>query len=289
MTPIEDHLKKRPLKNFILKYAVASVFSVVLGVGLAFVWFFTMMPPSTKPVVTDSKDKDAVKILFVGNSFTNTNMLPATLAEFIRVGLHKSTKIYQACLPGQTLNGHWKIGAVQRIIAERGPWDYVVLQGASSEPLRGPSILCDYAKRFDVVIKAAHAKTVLFETWADKSDRQSQRVITETYNELGKQLGASVIPVGESYFGFQDRDSDLNLYSEDNHHPSQAGTYLAACMFYSYLFDKDPHELPSKIVFRDIDTKKDYTVIDLEPRQTGELQACAWACHSDSNKSKAQP
>jgi hypothetical protein len=147
-------LKKRPLENFILKIAIASIFSVVMGIGLAFVWFFTMMPPVRKPVITDSKDKDAVKILLVGNSFTNTNMLPATLAEIIRVGLHKSTKIYQACLPGQTLNGHWKIGAVQRIIAERGPWDYVVLQGASGEPLRGPSILCDYARRYSQKPKA---------------------------------------------------------------------------------------------------------------------------------------
>jgi hypothetical protein len=262
-------------------------FVATLAVGLAgvFLYFFDRIrniPPLVKTVVTDSEDENAIKILFVGNSFTFANMLPAVLAEFIKDGLHKPTKIYQVCVPGQTFEGHWATGAAQRMIADRGPWDYVVLQGASYEPAERRSKLYEYAERFDALIKQAHAKTILFETWADKADRQTQETIREAYDTLGKQIGAAVIPVGDSFFDCQ--QSNLQLYYFDNHHPSQSGTYLAACTFYSYLFGQDPHGSPSSIKFHDIDTGKDHELIELDAKQAKELQDVAWHHYSVSAK-----
>ena len=37
---------------------------------------------------------------------------------------------------------------------------------------------------------------------------------------------------------------DVDLYTEDDYHPSPAGTYLAACLFYTALTGKDCEALP---------------------------------------------
>jgi len=103
-----------------------------------------------------------------------------------------------------------------------------------------------------------------------------QNTITGTYKQLGAALDAPIIPVGEAFFAAQERDRNLNCYSMDNHHPSQTGTYLAACLFYSYMFDKDPHGLPAKIIYHDAETFSDIKLIDLAPDKATELQDIAW-------------
>jgi len=86
-------------------------------------------------------------------------MLPAVLHEFIVFGLHKPTKICQIVAPGQGLHGHWNNGIAQQFIDRYGPWDFVVLQAGSLEPLgdRKPDLFT-FAKRFDELLKGKHIK-----------------------------------------------------------------------------------------------------------------------------------
>lgn len=273
---------KTRLKKFFLKQLVASTCAIAIGLGLAYKSCLevlaTIMLPD-KPIVTNSTDKQAVKILFIGNSFTFFNVLPAVLAEFIDKELHRPTKIYQQTLGGATLETHWKQGLAQRMIAESGPWDYVVLQAQSEEALgeKNQKNFYEYAKRFDSIIKANHATTILFETWADKGNKKAQHKITLSHSALGKQIGATVIPVGQSFFHVAANDKHAKLYDTDNHHPSQSGTYLTACMFYYYLFKQNASgRLPDKIVFHDEEQKKDFQVIALDQKTSKVLQDLGW-------------
>ncbi len=218
-------MSKNRLKKFLLKLLVASICGIAIGLGLAYKSYLdlvaTILLPN-KPVLSNSTDKQAIKILFIGNSFTFYNVLPAVLASFIDNKLHRPTKIYQQTLGGATLVSHWKQGVAQRMITESGPWDYVVLQAHSEEALgeKNQKNFYEYAKRFDGIIKASHAKTIFFETWADKNNIKAQHDITLSYTNLSKQISATVIPVGQSFFYAEANDKSLSLYDKDNHHPS---------------------------------------------------------------------
>jgi len=53
-------------------------------------------------------------------------------------------------------------------------------------------------------------------------------------------VGALVVPVGLA-FELSRRDNPaIDLYWDDHKHPSLAGTYLAACVFYAALYGRSP-------------------------------------------------
>jgi hypothetical protein len=55
-----------------------------------------------------------------------------------------------------------------------------------------------------------------------------------------------VAPVGVAWQLGVTRDSSLALWQPDGSHPTQAGTYLAACVFYAALFRASPVGLPTQ-------------------------------------------
>lgn len=51
---------------------------------------------------------------------------------------------------------------------------------------------------------------------------------------------ALVSPVGAAWHYVRDNDSTLELYQSDESHPSLAGSYIAACSFFSIIHKSDP-------------------------------------------------
>jgi hypothetical protein len=269
--------KKKILKR-LFPYFVATMLSILIGVGLAFVWVYhelhRPLPQIEPEVISSNAESGAPKVLFIGNSLTFQNMLPAVFETLVEAGLHKKATIWQVTFPGYDLEGQWKRRVALEAIERGAPWDMVVLQGQSAEVFHDRKALFEYAARFDAKIHSARAKTILFETWADKGQRGEQQQISKAYHQLASQLSASVIPIGDCWFSVQDEDPKLELYAADGHHPRPAGTYLTACEFYSYLFGKDPHGLPSKTVLQ-MGTKLQ-TYLDIPVSQATHLQNLAW-------------
>ena len=78
------------------------------------------------------------RVLFVGNSLTYANDLPAMVATLARAA-GKPMQVDSVALPDFGLEEHWQQGDARRAIA-RGGWTYVVLQ-------QGPSALPDSIRR----------------------------------------------------------------------------------------------------------------------------------------------
>ncbi len=93
---------------------------------------------------------------------------------------------------------------------------------------------------FDAAIEAAGAKTVLYMTWTRRHAPESQQAITDAYLNIGRELGATVIPVGVVWEEFRSRHDEPELYDRDQSHPTLAGSYLAACVFLARLLGEDP-------------------------------------------------
>jgi len=79
------------------------------------------------------------------------------------------------------------------------------------------------------------------------------RGLQKAYADLAERYGAAVIPVGEAFnrvagdseWGYgapkTEQTGPIRLHS-DTHHASRAGSYLAGCVWFEFLFHRPPPE-----------------------------------------------
>ena len=232
-------------------------------------------PPTFKPHVQrwdkDDYPQGTLRVLFIGNSLTFYNDLPCIVQE-MTANEAKPLEIEFAAFGGWTLKKHWEFKKALKLITENGPWDYVVLQGYSNEPITDMAGFFKYAHLFNDEIIKTGAKTVLYMTWAKKDRPKDQAVLTEAYEILAKELGAILAPVGEAWKAALTRDPELVLHQKDNKHPVPSGSYLAACVFYNLFYQKPSRGLPGKL---ELKQGRVLHKLDLDPRESEYLQIIA--------------
>lgn len=219
------------------------------------------------PNQPDSATK-RLNVLFIGNSYTQYNNLPAML-ETMAASSESPRQIQTKAvtLGGGTLQMLWKQGAALEAIQQQR-WDFVVLQEQSMRPIEHPELMYKYARLFDAEIKKNGARTILFLTWASQQQADMQVVLDRAYFTLAKELGAQVAPVGPAWQAALGLDSKIPLYRDDRRHPAPTGTYLAACVFYAVLLDSQQPcpmirhaELSSKFTGRADEPSPEYAII----------------------------
>lgn len=185
-----------------------------------------------------SKHPKVVKLLFIGNSFTQRNNLPSLLAD---LGAERGLSVQHEMISagGASLRRHWNAGRATQAITTGG-YDYVVLQEQSTLPVKNPGRMAENVRLFDKAINSAESKTVLYMTWARQHAPESQQVIADAYNSVGEELEAIVVPVGLAWQRFLTEHEQPVLYDRDQSHPTLAGSYLAACVFLAVLFQSNP-------------------------------------------------
>lgn len=196
------------------------------------------------------------RILWLGNSYTAYNNLPSMFYNLALSG--GDTIIFDANMPGGfTLNAHTANQTSLNKIAQ-GNWDYVILQAQSQEPSFPPAQVISqtlpYAIELDSLIHASSpcAKTVFYMTWGRKyGDSQNcvnypplctfegmSNRLRWGYKTMADETEGIISPVGSSWKNAWYADSTINLWNADLSHPSAAGSYLAACTFYSTILRK---------------------------------------------------
>jgi len=196
-----------------------------------------------------------ISVLFIGNSYVSVNDLPGMFAAIAKSKGEKAD-VDSVAPGGYTFEQHAKDKNTQTKIASK-KWDFVVLQEQSQRPdwpnRQLEEMVTPYALRLDKFIRKAKAKTVFYETWGhkngDKGNCKSfpetctyagmQSRISATYADLTERTGGLLAPVGTAWQKTRNVHPEIDLYSGDGMHPSRAGTYLAACVFYSALFNKN--------------------------------------------------
>ena len=196
------------------------------------------------------------RALFLGNSYTSYNSLP-NLVEDIATSLGDSL-IHDRNTPGgQTMAGHASNATSLSKIASQ-EWDYVILQSQSQEPSFPPSQVANdvypYAERLtDSIRSNTSCGTPLFYmTWGRKNGDASncaayppictyegmQQRLRESYMEMASTNEGRVSPVGVAWKRVREEYPEIELYTPDESHPSYAGSYLAASVFYCSIFQK---------------------------------------------------
>src|SRR5215831_8325519 len=127
-----------------------------------------------------------LNVLFIGNSFTARNDLPALVARLAAArGKRMEHRLISA--GGASLRTHWNAGEALKAIQE-GQYERVVLQEQSTLPVKNARRMHENVRLFDEAINAAGAKTVLYLTWARQNAPESQQAITDAYTGIGREL-----------------------------------------------------------------------------------------------------
>ena len=128
------------------------------------------------------------------------------------------------------------------------PFDLVVLQGnsAAADSEARSTRFRDAVKAMDAKIKATGARTALYMTHAYAEghpdyDPDGTAKLDALYTSVGKEIGATVIPVGLAFAEARRQRPDIALQQDSDHsHPTLAGTYLASAVTYATLYGENP-------------------------------------------------
>jgi hypothetical protein len=182
-------------------------------------------------------------VLFIGNSLTYTNDLPATVAA-IAAAAGDTLRVTSVAGPNLALIDHLN-GATNAVaVMAREKWEYVVLQqGPTPRGICRDSLVL-WTRMFDPHIRAAGATPALFMTWPSIPDAAIFDDVRISFQNAAQAVGGVFIPAGESWRAALRESPSLGLYGLDGFHPSSVGSFLAALTIYERLTGRDVRTLP---------------------------------------------
>ena len=175
-----------------------------------------------------------MRILCLGNSFTYFNNLPAMLAAILGCEVRSHTR--GGAYLAEQYNPETEMGAKTLAALQNEHWDYVVLQEQSNAPVLAKERFQKSVDTLVPLIRASGAQPVLYATWAYREGSEKlastglsydemDRGMYESYHEAAERCQTLTADVGQAFSAFR---TIVDVYTEDDYHPSPAGSVLAA-------------------------------------------------------------
>lgn len=205
-------------------------------------------------VATPPADAAPLRVLFLGNSYTYVNDLPAMTAAFA-ASAGVTVQTAAVTLGGASLQV-LAMGTAALPTVAQGGWKFVVVQGQSLEPLDSPGAFALGAKTLADAAKAVGAVPAFYTTWPRAPGNglywdaitggtpgdMAQR-LQDGYQQAADANGGIRVRVGDAWMLVLTGHPGVEMYQADGSHPSVAGTYLAACVFAATLAGVAPAEV----------------------------------------------
>lgn len=187
--------------------------------------------PALPPLADNS-----LKVLFIGNSLTQSNTLPEMVAELARQDDIKI--IYKdMSIGGTSLEDHWNDGKIQTEIAN-DKYDFVVVQQGPSSLATSRANLIEYVKKIKERCDQNNSSLCVYMVWPDKARLAFLDDVIYSYTQAAIQTQSLLAPAGLAWKHAWARDASLPLYSQDDFHPSVMGSVLAALTIYGSIKQK---------------------------------------------------
>jgi hypothetical protein len=188
-------------------------------------------------------------ILFIGNSLTYENSLPLIVQAFADSTGVAPLAVAAVAAADYSLEDHWNDGTASETIAAED-WDVVVLQQGPSAVPANRENLREYTARFATQIRAAGARPALYGVWPQSNRQFDFDAAIESYRLAAEDVDGLLFPVAAAWQAAWQADPTLPLYAPDGLHASAMGSYLAALVMYSVLYDASPIGLPPRVRLR---------------------------------------
>ena len=186
-------------------------------------------------------------ILFVGNSLTEVNDLPATIRAIAHAA-GDTVRVGSATAGGTALIDHINgaTDAVPQI--QNGHWKYVVLQQG---PTTTGGVCLDsfmlWTAMFDTIIRGSGATTALFSVWPIGGAPAGFDAVHASSLAAARSVNGVYLPAGDAWRAAWAVDASLPFYGGDTFHPAALGSYLAALVIYERLTGRDARTLPQVV------------------------------------------
>lgn len=188
--------------------------------------------------------KDTLRVLFVGNSYTYFENLPQVVSV-----LSEQTDMVlvteKITIGGAKLSEHWRgargLNTIEKI--RNGGYDIVVLQEWSLGTVNEKDSAVFYLGLFSRLVRESGAEPYYYLTWAREKIPQQQDVISRVYRETAALNRATVVPAGEAWARARSLRPEIRLFDPDGTHPSDLGTYLTACVFVATITGELPETI----------------------------------------------
>ncbi len=213
---------------------------------------------ATQVSFSQTGEKETLRVLFVGNSFTYFFNLPQVVSSMAKSqGVDIMTR--QSTVGGSTLEEHWNElkGTRTRKLLDSLQWDYVVLNNHSLVTVEAPDKFMEYSTKFIELVRSKGAKPIIMQTWGYKSNPLLIRPIVDGYAKLAQASKADMVPAGELFMEARKWRPDLELFQDDKH-PSSNGTYMLGLAFFKYFTGLSTEEIPFRLTTTDKDGEKLY-------------------------------
>ena len=223
--------------------------TVLVGCLTAFSILFLNVTLYSNGAFKQANATESLRVLFIGNSLTYSNDLPAIVEAFAKNTGQRRFAYKTIAFPDFSLEDHWNKGdALKSIHKER--WEFVVLQQGPSASQEGRALLLEYSRRFVEEIRKSGGTPALYSVWPSRSRLQDFKGVSESYRLAAEAVGGIVFPVGDAWLNAWRVNPSIGLYSADGFHPSAAGSYLAGLVIYEKLYNRSPVGLPSALKLR---------------------------------------
>ncbi len=208
-----------------------------------------------------------LRVLFIGNSLTASNDLPALVQAMARGG--GIDLQYEACTPGGVhLEDHWNDGHCRKLL-ENQRWDFVVLQQGPSSRDASRADLRKWSARWADAIRARGARPALYMVWPQQGQPDGFARVSGSYRIAAEESRSVLLPVGDAWRDALEMEAAVGLYSEDGLHPTVEGSYLAALVIAHHLAGVQPADVPARLEL------SSGNVIELAPDDAAALRRAA--------------
>jgi hypothetical protein len=186
-----------------------------------------------------------LRVLFLGNSLTYTNDLPAMVKTIAAAdGVELEVKSY--AYPNWGLEDHWAAGTAAAEIAA-GKWDLVIMQQGPSSLAESRINLLTWAIKFDELADLHETCIAMYMVWPAAANSASFGNVYANYKEAADTTGGQFFPAGRAWEIAWQSNGALPLYGPDDFHPSALGSYTAALVIAGGITGKDPTENDARI------------------------------------------
>ena len=247
--------------------------------------------PSTALLVPTLPEK--VKVLSLNNSLIHYNDQAAMFND-IASAMGKDGVWTKHTLLGKSLATHWDEGdgladdgmPGAKMMVRSDAWSHIILQEQSALPRTNLETFRANVKRWVEYIRAncpnPNAVIILPTNWAYSGDWDNfttyNNQFIQNYYDVADEFGLTICPVISSYQAVYDQEGTEGIASwfQDDRHPTDMSTYMAACMEYGLIYGVDPLEItyhPASVSDADAASMRTYASNALK----------GWTNHVDHN------
>jgi hypothetical protein len=186
-----------------------------------------------------------IRVLFVGNSLTESNELPAIVQALAAAG-GKRIEFMSHSPGGANIDDHWTPEQEKQVLSGE-KWNYVVLQQGPSTQHAGRVQLKESTGRWSKEAREHGITAALYGVWPFRDQPNGFDLCTTSYREAARANGAAFFPAGEAWRAALAAKPPIEVYGPDGLHPTIEGSYLAALVITTGLTDLDPTTLPNRV------------------------------------------